>query len=108
MVCCNYSSLRYEAFKLIMSLVEDIYHQTNLPPQPLDPASGSNTVIDRDPWAQKASAADTLQGATSKDVHGGIGQPFGGQTSAELHHDGNQHRKRNLQGTGQYGDAGDL
>lgn len=101
-ILCVYRSFANPA------LAEDPYHQTDRPPQPLKPAPGSNTVIDRDPWASKPSAADTLQGATSQDVHGGIGQPFGGQTSAELHHDGKQHRKRNLQGVDQYGNADEV
>lgn len=44
-----------------------------------------------------------MTGATSKDVHGGIGMPMGGMSSAEMHHDGHQHRKRNMQGLDQYG-----
>ena len=94
--------------KLNVMHPEDVYHQTNLPPQPLDPAPGSNTVIDRDPWAPPPSSADTLQCATSREVYSGIGKPVGGQTSAEAHHDGNQHRKRNLQGVEQYGTAHDI
>ncbi|KAE8151721.1 hypothetical protein BDV25DRAFT_128527 [Aspergillus avenaceus] len=41
----------------------------------------------------KTSAGDTLMGATSQDVHTGLGHPGAGQTSAELHHDGQSHRK---------------
>ncbi|KAI0088737.1 hypothetical protein BDY19DRAFT_906252 [Irpex rosettiformis] len=37
----------------------------------------------------------------------GIGKPWGGQTSAELHHNGHTHRKRGLQGTDKYGTADD-
>ncbi|KNG88496.1 hypothetical protein ANOM_003253 [Aspergillus nomiae NRRL 13137] len=41
----------------------------------------------------KTPAEQSLQGATSQDVHTGLGHPGGGQTSAELHHDGQKHRK---------------
>ncbi|KAF9887373.1 hypothetical protein FE257_010228 [Aspergillus nanangensis] len=51
----------------------------------------------------KTSAADTLTGATSKDVHTGLGHPGSGQTSTELRHDG-QHGRKNpgvgLEGVG--------
>lgn len=40
------------------------------------------------------SATDTLGGATSADVHTGYGHPGQGQTSSELRHDGEHHRKR--------------
>ncbi|KAI0088744.1 hypothetical protein BDY19DRAFT_142282 [Irpex rosettiformis] len=46
---------------------------------------------------------------TSQDVYKGIGKPWGGQTSAELHLDGHTHtRKRGLQGMDLYGTADDL
>lgn len=45
------------------------------------------------------SAGDTLTGADSKDVHTGLGHPGQGQTSSELHHDGQSHRKRQGLGT---------
>ncbi|KAE8164912.1 hypothetical protein BDV40DRAFT_298003 [Aspergillus tamarii] len=51
----------------------------------------------------KTTADQSLQGATSKDMHTGLGQPGGGQTSAELRHDGQQHRKNpggGLEGVG--------
>ncbi|KAE8379561.1 hypothetical protein BDV26DRAFT_291160 [Aspergillus bertholletiae] len=41
----------------------------------------------------KTTAEQTLSGATSQDVHTGLGHPGSGQTSAELRHDGQQHRK---------------
>ena len=77
-------------------------------PQPLAPAPDSRTVVDNDPYAEPISAGDTLTGATSQDVYRGLGRPAEGMTSAELHHDGRQHRKRSLQGTDQYGTADDL
>ncbi|OJT02831.1 hypothetical protein TRAPUB_6687 [Trametes pubescens] len=76
-------------------------------PQPLAPAPDSRTVVDRDPWAAPASAGDTLTGATSQDVHGGLGHPGAGMSSAEMHHDGSAHRKRQMRGTEQFG-AGEI
>ncbi|KAB8224880.1 hypothetical protein RU639_006566 [Aspergillus parasiticus] len=51
----------------------------------------------------KTTADQSLQGATSQDVHTGLGHPGGGQTSAELRHDGQKHRKNpggGLEGVG--------
>ncbi|KAH8097009.1 hypothetical protein BXZ70DRAFT_304341 [Cristinia sonorae] len=76
--------------------------------QPLAPAPDSRTVIDKDPFAERTSVADTMTGATSKDVYGGIGKPGSGMSSAEMHHDGAQHRKRTMQGLDQYGNAGEV
>ncbi|RAH79801.1 hypothetical protein BO86DRAFT_390712 [Aspergillus japonicus CBS 114.51] len=56
----------------------------------------------------KTSAADTLMGATSQDVHTGLGHPGSGQTSAELRHDGQPGRKRQTAGlekVGAYADS---
>ncbi|KAF7720169.1 Uncharacterized protein PECH_007403 [Penicillium ucsense] len=44
------------------------------------------------------SAADTMTGSTSADLHTGMGKPIGGQTSSELAHDGAHGRKK--QGSG--------
>ncbi|KAF7797668.1 hypothetical protein EIP86_008868 [Pleurotus ostreatoroseus] len=76
--------------------------------QPLSPAPDSRTVIDKDPWATPTTAADTLTGATSKDVHGGIGKPASGMSSAEMHHDGQHRRKRQGLGKDQYGNADEM
>jgi hypothetical protein len=42
------------------------------------------------PRASAASATDSLPGATSADLHAGLGHPGQGQSSAELHHGGNR------------------
>ncbi|KAF2718739.1 hypothetical protein K431DRAFT_348468 [Polychaeton citri CBS 116435] len=50
-----------------------------------------------------ASASETLGGATSAEVHTGLGHPGQGQTSQELHHDGQAGRKNpgsSLEGVG--------
>lgn len=39
-----------------------------------------------------------MTGATSADVSKGLGQPIQGMSSAELHHDGQTHRKRQREG----------
>ncbi|KAB8232494.1 hypothetical protein ETB97_000857 [Aspergillus alliaceus] len=46
----------------------------------------------------KTTAEQTLMGATSQDVHTGLGHPGSGQTSTELRHDGQAHRKNPGQG----------
>lgn len=46
----------------------------------------STRVIDRDASAPQPKAEDTLGGVTSADVHGGIGKPIQGQSSAEVRH----------------------
>lgn len=44
------------------------------------------------------TAESTLRGATSQDVHRGLGHPGSGQTSTEVRHDGEHHRKRQSHG----------
>ena len=78
-------------------------HRIDATGQPLPPAPDSRTVVDDDPYEKPTSAGDTLTGATSADVHQGLGHPGQGQTSAELHHDGKSHRKRQMRGTEQFG-----
>ncbi|GLI72135.1 hypothetical protein PoHVEF18_000303 [Penicillium ochrochloron] len=53
--------------------------------------------------AVHTSAADTLRGATSADVHTGFGKPLVGETSVELGHEGAHGRKKQrggLEGVG--------
>ncbi|CCL99777.1 uncharacterized protein FIBRA_01799 [Fibroporia radiculosa] len=72
-------------------------------PHPRSPAPDSRTVIDPDPYATPTTAGDTLTGATSADVHSGLGHPGAGMSSAEYRHDGKPHRKRQAQGVSTYG-----
>ncbi|KAI0371225.1 hypothetical protein BV20DRAFT_1051646 [Pilatotrama ljubarskyi] len=72
-------------------------------PQPMAPAPDSRTVVDKDPYATPTSVGDTITGATSKDVHDGLGHPGSGMSSAEMHHDGHPHRKRQMRGADQFG-----
>lgn len=44
------------------------------------------------------SAADTIQGSTSADVHTGLGHPGSGQTSSEIRHDGSHTSKKQSSG----------
>ncbi|KAI9847149.1 MAG: hypothetical protein M1837_003011 [Sclerophora amabilis] len=71
---------------------------SEIPSQALNPDARDN-----DEEAQ-TSASSTLGGATSADVHTGLGHPGQGQTSAELRHDGEHHR--NQQGHGLAGLGG--
>jgi len=48
-----------------------------------------------DPESVRQNAQDSLPGATSADVGAGV---ISGQSSAELHHDGQHHRKRERDG----------
>lgn len=77
--------------------------RVNRTPSPLPPAPDSRTVVDLDPYEQPTSVGDTLGGATSADVNKGIGRPPVGMSSAERHHDGKPHRKRQMGGVDQYG-----
>ena len=52
---------------------------------------------------ERTSASDTLTGATSADAHYGHGQPVQGETSAQIHHDGQAHRKRQGGGVEKHG-----
>lgn len=53
----------------------------------------SNYRNDNEADSGVASATSTLGGSTSADVNTGLGKPIQGQTSAELRHDGQTHRK---------------
>lgn len=67
------------------------------------PTFYNDRVVDREPFADRTKASDTLTGATSSDVHAGLGHPGQGQTSSELHHDGEHHRKKHGLGQDQWG-----
>ncbi|KAF2104343.1 hypothetical protein NA57DRAFT_70553 [Rhizodiscina lignyota] len=54
-----------------------------------------------DPEHERSTATDTLGGASSADVHTGLGHPGQGQTSTEIRHDGQHSRAK--QGTGLVG-----
>lgn len=60
--------------------------KTEVPSQASYPAEA-------DEDAPLTSASDTLGGATSADVHTGLGKPLQGQTSTEVRHEGEHHRK---------------
>lgn len=64
-------------------------------PNPVNEVPGQALNPDTE-GATKAS--DTLTGATSADVHTGLGKPIDGQSSAEQHNDGKTHRARDNQG----------
>ena len=54
------------------------------------PGQADNASVERDHGKEstKTTASSTLVGATSGDVHKGLGHPGQGQTSNELRHDG--------------------
>jgi hypothetical protein len=52
------------------------------------------------------SASSTLTGSDSGTTYTGLGHPGQGQTSSELRHDGQQHRKRQGLGTVGLGEVG--
>ena len=77
--------------------------------QPTPTKNPLDTFVDRDASATSpvvASTESTLGGATSGDVHQGMGLPVGGMSSQERHHDGQTGRKRNAQGVDQFGTPG--
>ncbi|KAI1798051.1 hypothetical protein LXA43DRAFT_5974 [Ganoderma leucocontextum] len=75
----------------------------NRTPSPLPPAPDSRTVVDRDPYELPVGVGGTLSGVTSADVNKGLGRPPVGMSSAEMHHDGKPHRKRQMRGAEQFG-----
>lgn len=67
--------------------------QHTFKPNPTDTAPPTQQYRDNnEPDAPQASAMD-FPGATSGDVNKGMGKPIQGQTSSELHHDGQHHNK---------------
>lgn len=71
-------------------------------PNPIsDPGSQANNPnVLRGHGKQSTYTApgDTLTGATSRDLHRGMGKPLQGQTNVELHHDGAHGRKKDSAG----------
>lgn len=68
-----------------------------------------DTVVDQDASADNETnyltAQSTILGATSRDVHGGLGVPVQGMSSKELRHDGQPGRKRQGGGVEQFGEG---
>ncbi|KAJ5676485.1 uncharacterized protein N7477_002118 [Penicillium maclennaniae] len=56
-------------------------------------ANNPNVLRSHGKESTYTSPADTLTGATSKDVHTGLGKPLQGQSGVELAHDGAHGRK---------------
>ncbi|KAJ9632122.1 hypothetical protein H2203_000523 [Taxawa tesnikishii (nom. ined.)] len=65
------------------------------------PTTNQDYAGNVDPESERQSASDTLGGATSADVHTGLGHPGQGQSSNELHHGGQ--RGGSKQGSGMQG-----
>lgn len=68
--------------------------QSEIPGQ----AHNVNVLSDDEKQSTYTSAESTLGGADSGEVHKGLGHPGAGQTSAEIRHDGQHHRKRDRAG----------
>ena len=68
-----------------------------------------DTVVDQDASADNESdyltAQSTILGATSRDVHQGLGVPAQGMSSKEQRHDGQPGRKRQGGGVEQFGEG---
>jgi hypothetical protein len=70
-------------------------------------SQANNDLVERSHGkeAVMTTAESTLRGATSKDVHKGLGKPGSGQTKNEIKHEGQHHRKHEgagLEGVGSY------
>ena len=65
-----------------------------------------DTYVDNDASEDVRPVDDAVHGATSKDVYASLGQPMSNLTSNELHHGGQQGRKRDGQGVDQWGPPG--
>jgi hypothetical protein len=61
-------------------------------------ANNPNVLRSHGKESTYTSPADTLTGATSKDVHIGLGKPLQGQTNVEIAHDGAHGRKKQPSG----------
>ncbi|PWY95280.1 hypothetical protein BO94DRAFT_484006, partial [Aspergillus sclerotioniger CBS 115572] len=78
-------------------------YQPNTAGEPGSQALNPNVERSHGKESVKTSASDTLMGATSQDVHTGLGHPGSGQTSNELRHDGQHGRKGQSAGLQQVG-----
>lgn len=70
-------------------------------PNPIDETPGQANNPDstnNEDSSGAALAADDFPGATSADVHQGLGHPGSGQTSSEIAHEGKSHRARDRTG----------
>ncbi|KAI1619076.1 hypothetical protein EDD36DRAFT_49535 [Exophiala viscosa] len=77
--------------------------ESTFQPNPVNevPGQANNPDVERSHGKEgvKTDALSTLPGATSADVHTGLGHPGQGQTSNELRHDGQHGRKKDTPGT---------
>lgn len=84
---------------------EPVVNTTN--PETLATRAMNESTAQEDEMTQiSTSAGDTLGGATSKDLYRGMGKPVQGQSSLESHHNGRPGRKRESEGTTQFGPHG--
>ncbi|KAF2203460.1 hypothetical protein GQ43DRAFT_438782 [Delitschia confertaspora ATCC 74209] len=74
------------------------FHAQTLPPGTAPKGSTFQPNPDLNNQGMHSSAADTLHGADSQDVHTGLGHPGQGMTSTEIRHDGSHGGKKQGQG----------
>ncbi|KAH9836013.1 hypothetical protein Tdes44962_MAKER01932 [Teratosphaeria destructans] len=90
--------------KLVGNDAAPEFHAQTLPPgsAPADRTFKPNNISEVPPVTQTTNDIDPeapqpppndMPGATSGSVNTGLGKPIQGQTSSELHHDGQHHRK---------------
>ncbi|KAH0352906.1 hypothetical protein KCU81_g1633, partial [Aureobasidium melanogenum] len=81
--------------KLVGNDAAPEFHAETLPAgtAPPEHTFKPNNIAEAPPVSGGTTAGETIGGATSQQVHTGLGHPGQGQTSAELHHDGQSHNK---------------
>ncbi|PGH12229.1 hypothetical protein AJ79_04409 [Helicocarpus griseus UAMH5409] len=82
------------------------FHAKTMPPGSAPAGSTYTPNPSGETPAGGAKASDSLGGADSREVSRGLGQPIYGESSAELRHDGESHRKHHgsgLEGVGASG-----
>ncbi|KAK2796575.1 hypothetical protein FQN51_009266 [Onygenales sp. PD_10] len=84
------------------------FHAKTMPPGTAPPDSTWQPRTAYQEPSGAATANETLGGADSRDVNKGLGQHAWGETSAELHHDGEAHRKHHGSGYEGVGASGTL
>ncbi|KAL5333274.1 hypothetical protein BJX70DRAFT_406352 [Aspergillus crustosus] len=73
-------------------------YQANPIDHPGEQALNPNVERSHGKESVKTTAEQSLQGATSKDVHRGLGKPISGQTTTELRENANKHPRKGLEG----------
>jgi hypothetical protein len=92
-------------FHVISLTLQFAYPLTGANPEPAPVTL--DTYVDKDASVGSFNTTDNaIHGATSADVHNSIGKPGFGETSQELHHNGQHGGKRQAEGVSQWGPPG--